>query len=98
MELPAGKKENFAALKRTTWRRGKSARASPTPYHTLPGMKSGALVSSPNLYQPCIRPSERVLSYLFSQLVSSFQEAARTLSNPLASVVIETTGVIIQGN
>ena len=45
--FPVCKKENFAGLEAHR-KRGKNARTSPTPHHTL----NEALVSPPNIYPP----------------------------------------------
>ena len=52
--FPVCKKENVAGLQAHR-KRGKSARASPTPHHSLKLMKSAALVSPPNIYPPGLK-------------------------------------------
>ena len=60
--FPVCKRENFAGLQAHR-KRGKSARASPTPHHTF--MKSGALVSPPNIYPPWFKSTPRNMRNLF---------------------------------
>ena len=57
MGFPVCKKENFAGLQ-AHWKRGKSARASPTPHHTLNEEQSARFTAQrqgppcPTLYPP----------------------------------------------
>ena len=44
--FPVCKKENFAGLQ-AHWKRGKSARASPTPHHTLNEERSARFTAQP---------------------------------------------------